>query len=607
MIIHNGVCGAGENLTYEVKGSWFHSLRVKLLFVLVPVMVVSVVLGMAVLGRSLQEFFRKNTERQTEKLGQAILAALRPTMLQDSADGLAHALAGLEKNPEVRRVWIIDKNGRVGHAADNSVIGRTLDKSRDPICTVCHRNGSLPKSQTYFTIDESGTHVLRHISPIPNEKVCWGCHDRGNRLIGILLLEESTQPFEDIVKTVQYSLGVTGAITLAVLVALTLIAATLIVERPVRSLRAGVRQIGEGNLAVRIPVRGRDELADLAGRFNGMAEDLGRNIDELRIKNSELSMVYSIVEHLTKTINLGELKEIILQTLIDVFSADEVMLLSRLARPESGEILVKTREKKRLGRIHHDGEGGEKPEGIPPDLYDAWLDGELRDSSVTPDGRIVVIAVPIRDRRPVVLLIRRNLPFEAREVNPKLLGALADHIRVAVENARLFTLAITDELTQLFTVRHFRVRMEDAAYERQQNGRSFSLLMLDLDYFKTVNDRFGHPAGDAVLKRVARVLADSIRTVDSAYRYGGEEFAVLLPDTNPATAASVADRIRQDIETLETEVSGGVKIGVTVSIGVANCPANGESYDDLVAAADAALYAAKRFGRNRVAESPPRE
>ncbi|HEY5626733.1 MAG TPA: diguanylate cyclase [Nitrospira sp.] len=559
------------------------------------------------LEKFLHEFFQHRAESKTAQLGQVIKSALRQTMLRNPSDGLVDTLDHLEKDSDIRRVWIIDKNGRVAHAADNSAMGRVLDKAHDPICTVCHSNGNVPQSQTLFTRDEGGTPILRHVNPIANDKDCWGCHDSKVRLNGILLLEESTRAFETALGTIQYRLGATGGITLVILVALTLLVITLFVERPVRRLMAGVRQFGAGNLAVRIPVRGRSELEDLARSFNLMAEGFGSSLEEVQNKNSELSMVYSIVERLTKTINLGELKEIILQTLMDVFVADQVLLLSYLTQQESGETLIKSRGEKRLARSYHRGEAGEVlPDNFPSDITSRWLRGELQDSVVTPDGHVAALPVRSADRNLALLLVKRERPFERQEVNPKLLRALADHVSVAFENARLFTLAITDELTQLFTVRHLRNRVDDAVSKYKQSEQSFSLLMLDLDYFKSINDRFGHPAGDEVLRQVAQVLTRCVRTVDSAYRYGGEEFAVLLPDTDSAPARVVAERIRREVEGLKITVDGGENIGVTVSIGLANCPANGASYQDLVTAADTALYEAKHAGRNRVSEPPAR-
>ena len=126
-------------------------------------------------------------------------------------------------------------------------------------------------------------------------------------------------------------------------------------------------------------------------------------------------------------------------------------------------------------------------------------------------------------------------------------------------------------------------------------GIRFSLLMIDLDSFKMFNDIYGHRAGDDLLRQVARLIASSIRGGDQAFRYGGDEFAVLLPRTDIDDAAAVAERVRQQIEHHMQSAS----IGVTASIGFASCPANGVTAGDLVTMADAALYHAKYHGRNR--------
>jgi diguanylate cyclase (GGDEF)-like protein len=184
-----------------------------------------------------------------------------------------------------------------------------------------------------------------------------------------------------------------------------------------------------------------------------------------------------------------------------------------------------------------------------------------------------------------------------------LLGALAEHIGVTFHNALLYRLAVTDELTQLFTVRHFHNRIEEGVLEWERRQQKFGLLMLDIDHFKAVNDQWGHLAGDEVLRQVARLLARTIRGVDSAYRYGGDEFAILVPEKDLAAARGVAERVRQGVEGLKVPLEGGGNVAITVSVGIAICPDEGASAQKLVAAADAALYEAKRGGRNRVSDS----
>jgi diguanylate cyclase (GGDEF) domain len=132
----------------------------------------------------------------------------------------------------------------------------------------------------------------------------------------------------------------------------------------------------------------------------------------------------------------------------------------------------------------------------------------------------------------------------------------------------------------------------------QRNSRPLSLLMFDLDFFKQLNDRLGHQAGDAALKNVAAATQRHLRASDLLARYGGEEFVAVLPDTDKARAVETAERLRQGIESLGIPCGNGTAL--TASYGAATYPADGDDFDSLVASADAALYKAKQSGRNRV-------
>lgn len=178
-----------------------------------------------------------------------------------------------------------------------------------------------------------------------------------------------------------------------------------------------------------------------------------------------------------------------------------------------------------------------------------------------------------------------------------LLGRLAAHaalaLRTAALQAEVERLARTDALTGLANRRVFQETLDREVAVAARRGTSCGLVVLDVDHFKAVNDDHGHQAGDAVLARIGRVLADTCRGTDVAARYGGEEFAVVVPDCTAAEALAVAERVRRAVE------GSGGDVAVTVSAGVATFPSNAADAAGLVAAADAALYRAKRLGRNR--------
>jgi diguanylate cyclase (GGDEF)-like protein len=160
-------------------------------------------------------------------------------------------------------------------------------------------------------------------------------------------------------------------------------------------------------------------------------------------------------------------------------------------------------------------------------------------------------------------------------------------------NARLETLAVTDGLTGVFNHRRFHEALGHEVMRSTRSRRPLSVLMIDVDHFKALNDAYGHPAGDAVLRGLAEALSHELRATDLLARYGGEEFAVLLPEAPQERALQVAERLRAAVE------SKGLH-GATVSVGVATFPQDGESAALLLSVADGALYRAKHRGRNRV-------
>jgi diguanylate cyclase (GGDEF)-like protein len=160
--------------------------------------------------------------------------------------------------------------------------------------------------------------------------------------------------------------------------------------------------------------------------------------------------------------------------------------------------------------------------------------------------------------------------------------------------------AFTDHLTGLANRRRFERQLEREVERTRRSGRPFCLLMLDIDHFKLVNDTHGHEAGDEVLRQLARVLQEATRGIDLSARVGGEEFAVLLTETEMQSGVEVSERLRVAVE----QAAMPQQAGITASFGLAEFPRSAETASELFIAADAAMYVAKAQGRNRVRQAP---
>ena len=234
------------------------------------------------------------------------------------------------------------------------------------------------------------------------------------------------------------------------------------------------------------------------------------------------------------------------------------------------------------------------------------VDGRGSDDSQAERTRPLA-AVPLiyQERITGTLLVRSDDPSRIWQENEiLLLRTVADQVTIAVNHARLFAQtrqqALTDVLTGCFNRRSFELQLEKDLQVAIRMRQPLSLLMLDVDHFKKVNDSHGHERGDIALRMIAEKLSEGRRGEDTAARYGGEEFAVILPNADVAGARAAAERLRNRIHEMDIPLVGHL----TVSIGVATFPLQASSRDSLVSAADQALYEAKRTGRDRVCCPP---
>ncbi len=214
-----------------------------------------------------------------------------------------------------------------------------------------------------------------------------------------------------------------------------------------------------------------------------------------------------------------------------------------------------------------------------------------------------LLCVPLIAKGEVIGVINITNKKHDKLFNQKdleFITSLANQAAIAIDNAKLYELATKDGMTKLYIYRHFCTLLENEIRRCERYKRNISLLMLDIDNFKHVNDTYGHLMGDNILRRISNILQQTVRNIDIPARYGGEEFVVILPETNKDDACIIAERIRKSISQIVVVVNDKISISPTVSIGIAQYTTDGKDPKELINAADTALYHSKHNGKNCV-------
>jgi diguanylate cyclase (GGDEF)-like protein len=240
----------------------------------------------------------------------------------------------------------------------------------------------------------------------------------------------------------------------------------------------------------------------------------------------------------------------------------------------------------------------------PSRIFDA-----ARESDLKMDEKWIrsLMAVPLISRGNVIGVIdaRSTKSGAFLDQDEKMFSILAGSAALAIENAQLHQkteeLTIVDDLTDLYNFRYFSRKLGAEVMRAERYHLPLSLIMLDIDWFKRCNDTYGHLFGNMVLKDLARRTRDSVREVDVVCRYGGEEFAVILPQTRKADAQMIGERIRRSVESADfVSEFKDARVKITVSLGIASFPENGRTVKELIERVDQALYLAKGRGKNLV-------
>ena len=365
---------------------------------------------------------------------------------------------------------------------------------------------------------------------------------------------------------------------------------------------------------------GRRQADPGADRLQALTQENRELKAGLRHRTKELSFFLGLAKALTSTLELKKVLKVIMARAQQAIRAEAWALL--LVDEPANELY--------FDLVHSKHEKALKSQRIKPGQGAAWwvirYNKPLLVQDVSKDGRFTsgidlqlgsptrsLLCVPIVNKKRTIGVLEAvnktgDGPFDEQDL--ALLVKLVDQAEIAIERAYLYQkmadLAVTDDLTKLFNFRYLDQTLDIELRRGQRYGANVSLIFLDMDYFKQVNDRYGHLMGSRVLIEVAQILIQNLRDVDIIARYGGDEFVVVLPETPLDVTYRIAQRLRvalRDHTFLEAE---GHPIKLTASYGIASYPTHARNKKDLIRLADQAMYRAKNSGRDQIclAEHP---
>jgi diguanylate cyclase (GGDEF)-like protein len=328
--------------------------------------------------------------------------------------------------------------------------------------------------------------------------------------------------------------------------------------------------------------------------------------------SQELTIFHDVAKALTSSLNLDSILQTIMEKMAEYFRPDTWSLLMvdeekdelffAIAVGAAADVLSKVRLKVGEGIAGWVAKHGQVL--IVPDVQNDPRFSSRLDEMTRLQTRSV-ICVPLRSKHRVLGVIQLvNANAEMSEQELFFLQALCDYAAISIENARavekIQELTITDDCTGLFNARHLHKTLETEVYRSARFGYQFSVIFIDLDHFKQVNDTHGHLVGSRLLAEVGYIVKAQLRLIDFAFRYGGDEFVVLLPQTSKDQAVVVAKRLQESLRTGTFCTEQGLNLNVRASMGLATFPHDAQTPHDIIRQADEMMYVVKNTTRDNI-------
>lgn len=602
-------------------------LKDKVLVFFVGIMAALVVVLTVISALSFRHFSLYTAERHARSVAETVKVGLTESMINGTIDKRQQYLARLSEVPGVQRVRVIRGQAVVGQFGPGLARESATGKGIETVLATGR--------ESFEVVEDSGTPVFHAVIPYvaddrgtPN---CLQCHAvQNDTVLGAVVIDISLAEVRN-----QGIIAVT-LVSLALFVAAMLALALLRrMMNPLSETASAVQDVTAqavgGNFSSRIRQRSSGEVGEIALNINRLMDFLEREVTTIRTKVGQLmghqvsvggNQLVLTTEMVESLVEVSQFKQAIEedQTKLDIYRRLAEMLRNKYDFKRFSIYEIAASKNRMMPIIVDDEIGapcrhcdpqvtidasfcrarrtGREVNAVEfPNLCTMFSPEQAGDTHIclpinqSGSAGCVVQIVAAADE---AVLVRMMTPFVAvylREAGPVLEAKrLMEHLR---ENA------LRDPMTGLHNRRFLEEYVSALVAGSQRRKSAFSVLMLDLDFFKQVNDTHGHEAGDKVIKTLADILQRNVRTSDMAIRYGGEEFLLVLMDTGAEQALNVAEKIRSEVEATKIPLPGGM-LQKTISIGVAEFPNDSDTFWQVVKFADVALYRAKSSGRNKV-------
>jgi diguanylate cyclase (GGDEF)-like protein len=561
--------------------------------------VAAFMVAMLMVGRQQERQFTADHLTEARKIAAVTATELVDLMMAgggpqvwDSASAKAAEHAQLTGT---QRILVLNSQGVVKAGSDPAAIGARIESQ-----------AGFPEPA--ILADAQGMRRLRIVNPLPVMPACKGCHAREEETHGHVAVDFDLSPLDATIRERRRGILAIGLIAGVAVFLLTALLFRRLVMRPVQILMRSVERLASGDLGARSEVLGRNELAVLARNFNDMAGRIQAQVTSIDAARTESALLYTLVVEASKKLEIAEFATGVVRVISERLHPRHTALflqvagsgwLCATAGKEAQELLASGEGALDAALASDKGKARALLNGIAPGLVaDACRARELR--TVGEKGELTFALPVVADAQLIGLLACLGIPAELR-VGEDLLVNIGAHLTLSAVNSRNYSGAITDALTGLKNKQYGMARLGEALFAALRYKSELALAMCDIDFFKRVNDTYGHPAGDAVLREVSRRITSCIRKADIAVRYGGEEFMLILPAAGKESLAALGEKIRQAVAAAPVGLDqAGLVVPITLSVGIAAFHGDADNGESLLARADKALYRAKEGGRNRV-------